>query len=811
MKRKLQDFKFEGSHYDRPNQKWVCGHAAEGKACLAGPDARGKCQATFECRPRKDGDRWVCTRPDMAGGPCPAGPSPEGACAVPIPPCVPSPSLRKRRGTTVLLVVALSLAFILVALGWRGNRDFLSPGDLSIRHFRAASSNQCQACHESANGAPIDWMLSSMKGDQALQNNRLCLNCHELGNQPAKVHGLPLGEILPLTQKAEQRLPKPSKPIGLEMAQLLAPPPPGGHDQDIACSTCHREHRGIHNDIMAMSNLQCQTCHAQPFHSFETDHPKFNQYPYRRRTQIQFDHESHFSSHFKDPDFLSKAPTSCYGCHSPDSAGARIQTKGFEETCAACHQDGIRGVNRVGEKGLPMVALPGLDVATLAQHGYSVGDWPSNTSYSDLPITPLMIWMLSADPEIAAALETLHGMDLVDLSSATEDQIRASFRVAWAIKILFYDLATKGDETWNKRAQPLLSHPAYRDQTMKVIQRLPPLTIMVTRTRWFPNLSTEVPKYLSDPKAFTTSPVPKTPPAKPPRPTAPSSTNSVSLLPTTSATSSLLPSSATGAGSASSLLPPSATANTSLLPPPAAASGSLLPPASASTNLSPAPSLLTGPPPPTSTPTSPPTPSPTLKTPEPLTRIGSWYRVDSNYAVYYQPTGHSDQMMYAWYDVMAALSSEFKSPVLANLIQVVDCPADPGLCFSCHSVDRQPDQKIAIQWRVSRPNHLDHPFTIFSHTSHFGVLHLDRNGCIECHVLDAEAPYRQAFAEGRQDPHKFVSNFKPITREDCAACHTEKLAGDSCMQCHRYHIGKFVPSMASPIQPALNPQKSEKR
>jgi hypothetical protein len=97
MSEKLPAPGFDSHSYERPNQKWICGHAAEGKACRLGPEGRGRCQATFECAPvleMKPGEakgRWRCTRP---GGACETGPLPDGTCCRPIPRCSPVPTLR---------------------------------------------------------------------------------------------------------------------------------------------------------------------------------------------------------------------------------------------------------------------------------------------------------------------------------------------------------------------------------------------------------------------------------------------------------------------------------------------------------------------------------------------------------------------------------------------------------------------------------------------------------------------------------------------------------------------------------------------
>ena len=51
MKEQLPSPEFNRHQYERPNQNWVCGHAAEGKPCRIGPDNKGRCRATYECQP----------------------------------------------------------------------------------------------------------------------------------------------------------------------------------------------------------------------------------------------------------------------------------------------------------------------------------------------------------------------------------------------------------------------------------------------------------------------------------------------------------------------------------------------------------------------------------------------------------------------------------------------------------------------------------------------------------------------------------------------------------------------------------------
>ena len=88
---------FDAQNYARPNQNWICGHAWQGNACRQGPDAKGRCRATAECKPvleTKPGEtkgRWRCTRPGCV---CEAGPLPDGSCCRPIAKCSPVPTLR---------------------------------------------------------------------------------------------------------------------------------------------------------------------------------------------------------------------------------------------------------------------------------------------------------------------------------------------------------------------------------------------------------------------------------------------------------------------------------------------------------------------------------------------------------------------------------------------------------------------------------------------------------------------------------------------------------------------------------------------
>jgi hypothetical protein len=63
----------------------------------------------------------------------------------------------------------------------------------------------------------------------------------------------------------------------------------------------------------------------------------------------------------------------------------------------------------------------------------------------------------------------------------------------------------------------------------------------------------------------------------------------------------------------------------------------------------------------------------------------------------------------------------------------------------------------------------------------------------------AAAP--SAIAKLGDEPRQAVADFASMSRDACAACHTPRAAGDSCVQCHRYHAGE--PPLTSRLSSTL--------
>src|SRR5580658_6841812 len=242
---------FDSSRYERPNKAWVCGNARDGCPCRIGPSPTGECRATTECVPRlstKPGETkgtWVCTRPPDWGGPCAAGPLPDGSCCRAIVRCNPVRSLRGRRGQVTASVVAVSVGALLICLSKGSMRDsFINPRPLSRQHSgaefahmaaEAGGGKGCVLCHDDANAGLSDFALD------ALAASRSSLRLSILtGGHPKDFSHMD------------------HSCVACHAAQSF-------HQADIAmdtsCSVCHREHQGA-GPMAPVAGSNCIACHG---------------------------------------------------------------------------------------------------------------------------------------------------------------------------------------------------------------------------------------------------------------------------------------------------------------------------------------------------------------------------------------------------------------------------------------------------------------------------------------------------------------------------------------------------------------------
>ncbi len=784
--------------YHRPNQPWVCGRLAHGRPCPLGPDRRGHCRVVAACEPRRDGDNWICTRANHAGGACADGPLPDGRCCRPIRPCQPLRSFRAMRGAAVRWAAVVTIGILAILFGRENVGAWLSPGELTMHH---AQIDDCGGCHDGFKQGPVGWIHQAVAGlpEADAGDGKLCLNCHRHGDQPFAAHSVEPSKLAALTDATRKRFPEHSTPVDLRLANAAFSSPmktQGG----IGCANCHAEHGGTQANLRHVANPRCQSCHELKFDAFGAGHPPFEGYPHKRRTRIQFDHAHHITRHFAEAAKRNKtAPETCATCHVGDATGRHNLLRGFEATCAACHDEEVRGIGVAGALGLPVFALPGLDIETLRERNVAIGAWPE---LADGKPTPFMRLLLARDAATATALARFEELDPLDLTDASADDLETVRTVAWASKAMVHDLLAEGPAsllpTLRRQLGPGLDEQAPRDL-------LGGLSIDIARRAqrdWFPDLADEIRRH----RAGESVPLPADPTA-PDTATAPAqdANGSGDILDGKEGNDSgdILGGDKSDTSSDDILGGDKAdTGSDDILGDDKADSGDILGgdktdgasddilgdgTADASSD-----DILggdgdTG----TDTPASTGAPAKIVRIEEPIpenwSELGGWY-VDG-FAVWYRPRGHADPFLRAW----MTLGADSKAgSVPREIFEDLATVKAPGKCAKCHSIDAREDGTAAINWQglQARPNVQD--FTEFAHAPHFEVLD-GMPGCGKCHKLDTKADYTAAFS--KRDPHDFVSNFKPIRQAVCAECHTATAAGNDCTTCHDYHIGDVATKM----------------
>jgi len=693
---RLQRYGFDQSKYDRPNRKWVCGWAQDGKSCPVGPDSKGNCIAGHECIPIKNRDRWACSRAKEFGGKCSAGPLPDGTCCNAIPRCQPALSIRAKRGAVAKWASFFVLGLVLMFSAGPSGPNFISPGELTSYHQTATQS--CENCHSDFRGGPVKWMRAAFVSTRSPQGeSRLCLSCHIFGGSGGSPHSLSEKKLIRITQSIKAKGVVDSPSMGMGLADLLSLNGKRGPEGFVACATCHREHRGRNASLAALNHLRCQSCHAVRFTSFEGDHPEFSNFPHDRRTRLVFDHSRHLNKHFSGK-MKNLAPKSCKNCHLPDASGALMTVRSFETTCASCHEGQIFGKGSAGEKGIPFIALPGLDAESLLGAKIDIGHWPQDAEREDLP--PFTRFLLSGDPKFQKAAASLKDADLLDLSKANLAVKSAAGEFAWAIKKLVFDLAVNGQKALKARLKKLLGRRLSEAEFSRLSGQIPAGALRLSQKKWFPGLSSELSLRKEGGKPGTKK-----------KELGDKEVDSKEGEPED------------------------------------------------------------------------------LPSAEDISVAGGWYLQD--FSVYYRPSGHGDRFLQTWMDVVAGTDAS-RGNVKVLFSALSDRKAI-GYCAKCHSIDRTGGKTQRVNWRARRPVSRAKKFNRFRHSPHFSLL--GEKGCLSCHRINAKADYLKGFKG--DDPTTFSSNFLPIAKNVCAACHTSGGASNSCLTCHNYHIGKVIPALTS--------------
>jgi hypothetical protein len=85
-------------------------------------------------------------------------------------------------------------------------------------------------------------------------------------------------------------------------------------------------------------------------------------------------------------------------------------------------------------------------------------------------------------------------------------------------------------------------------------------------------------------------------------------------------------------------------------------------------------------------------------------------------------------------------------------------------------------------WRSERRAANASPITKFDHTPHLSLPSI--NDCRSCHFLTGSD---SIIGTERDKGH--ANEFMLMQKVQCSSCHTANAAGESCTQCHNYHVG----------------------
>lgn len=163
---------------------------------------------------------------------------------------------------------------------------------------------------------------------------------------------------------------------------------------------------------------------------------------------------------------------------------------------------------------------------------------------------------------------------------------------------------------------------------------------------------------------------------------------------------------------------------------------------------------------------------------------GTWHRDDTTFTLRYRPAGHADPLLSSWLNQVAAAASNGDNDLLNTVLKELSQPTTAGQCITCHSIERTDSGQLAVNWRALDPRDELRGFTKFTHRPH--LIQPQLTDCTHCHQVDTNSDSSASYAT--HDPHSFVSDFLPLSKSQCAECHTPQAAGDRCQSCHNYHV-----------------------
>ena len=735
------------------NGRWICGDAASGNECVLGPDGRGQCRRLAECYPVRTDGVWTCTRSAEAGGPCGEGPDASGSCSQALPPCKPLRSMHARLTRFARYALSFAVVFVFLFAVYAGNSRRMDPGPISLVH---GAIGECRTCHTNVSEGRLGWLhsLASMadpRGDSAA-----CASCHKMDAAALNPHGLKASRLEQHTKRLREHAEKVSPSLSTRIGNAVFPVS-RVLGEGVFCGTCHREHMGLASDLLSVPDERCQACHVVQFRTFRNGHPEFGNYPFKRRTRINFDHLSHFSKHFPEEKEKGRRkeelPETCSNCHQPAPNGAIMQIRSFEEVCSACHLQQIVGKERVaGPKGIPVITIPGLDVQTLKDEGVDIGEWPE---FDEAELTPFMRLLIGTDEKRAGMFQQIESLDLLDLSDASPEQLSTVAEMAWAIKSTLYSLIMEGTAQSQDWLNANGKTPVDKDMAVQLLASLPLDVLKAAQREWLPGLMREMEQREQGDGGQADAPKdPKSADAPQDDETKTGEADGNTEKPT------------------DEIL----TDKQDSLEADAAASDDAQADADDTAQSEAGESDIDA---------------------ESWAEFGGWYRRD--FAILYKPTGHQDTFFKAWLDFSGRrYATPNGGPAKLVFDRMTHSDAQ-GSCAKCHSIDDRRATGRIVNWHAAPEKKSGPQFTQFSHQPHLAAI--GSGGCLSCHALSDEKGYGKTYEAF--DPFKFVSNFKPVKKTVCTDCHNGKAVGEDCTLCHTYHVD----GVRSPIIATKIPEK----
>ncbi|SMP62300.1 hypothetical protein SAMN06265222_107288 [Neorhodopirellula lusitana] len=742
------------------------------------------------------------------------------------PPRLIRPSRRGPLYVSALLVFTIGL---IIVFNTSLAPHVVKPGPLTTPHAQilegTLTQDRCSACHANVSASGWSAIRDSGHANESLAKldtiedptgtaptmTDRCVACHHRRIAPSlarSAHNLSSDDRLRLTQRLHRTGPESNnvRTVSTGVSQTTTQPSNSASDwlsawripdaavsqDDVACAVCHREHHGAMANLSDVTDQRCQTCHTRQFGSFATSHPPFEDYPPQATRTIAFDHAKHANVHFpktaesqdqlqhansdhatSDHTFSDHATFDCRSCHAVDMTSPIalsdpiISTLPFEVACASCHDESLQVQLATGPA---LIALPTLP----REVAIETDGWPEDATGS--PDGELSAWMrlLLAGQSPELDLEGMTFIGRVDWDSPARQQ--QAIQIGNAIRKLAIDLSTEGQTHLKQLAIQAGADEAAASTLARSFQ---PQLLRDAVSKWFGDNPAKPLDRFSERGTSTPNRNPGTPAklaafgdddlltdwSQEPDPLA---------LPTQTTDDVLFNSGNANQDSAawkSDLERRFDAARTQTL--------------------------------------------------------GGWYRDDLTMSLRYRGTGHSDAVIRTLIDISSQLGVD------------VSQEASVASCQECHQSGR---------WNAAPADTLRDRLTKFTHRPHLDVQGLQN--CQHCHQLldgegtggnndrqnDPNSP-NQANTDGASiaslmsapvmpatvvptpmmpetvvpaidapfgifdrvlskpeplaatDSDFRTSDFKPITKQNCAACHTSSAAGDRCTTCHRYHVG----------------------